>query len=77
LTSRRLPYGQAAAATTGGTGGVGGPGYNSNGQEGAGLNGVTGVLKAGKHSFQLQCNQAGGNIEFEETGVSALMVSAG
>jgi len=72
-----ITFGQAAMATSpGGTTVVGGPGYNSNGQSGAGLNGVTGVLSAGKHTFTLQCNQGGGSIEFEETGISAVALGS-
>jgi len=71
-----ITFGQAAASA-GATPVIGGPGFNSNGQEGAGLNGVTDVLKAGKHDFSLQCNQNLGSIEFEETGVSAVMLGAG
>jgi hypothetical protein len=54
-----------------------GPGYNANTQDGIALNAVTGVLTAGAHSFALQCNQAGGSIEFSETYVSAVMLGAG
>jgi hypothetical protein len=68
-----ITYGQAAMAVTGsGTPVVGGAGFNSNGQSGSGLNGVTTTLSAGKHTFSLQCNQNGGNIQFEETGISAV-----
>ena len=53
---------------------VGGPGFNANGQVGTALNTVTNALSAGAHSFSLQCNQAGGSIEFPETYVSAVMI---
>ena len=56
---------------------AGGPGFNANGQEGGSLSFVTGALAAGTHSFSLQCNQAGGSIEFSETAVSAVMLGAG
>jgi len=56
---------------------VGGPGFNANGQVGTGLNVVSDALPAGTHSFALQCNQAGGSIEFPETYVSAVMLGAG
>jgi hypothetical protein len=68
-----IDYGQAAYVPST----VGGPGYNANGQEGGALNAASGVLAAGTHTASLQCNQAGGSIEFSETDVSALMVGAG
>jgi hypothetical protein len=66
-------FGQAATAPAI----VGGPGYNANGQEGGGLNAVTGSLPAGTHDFSLNCNQAGGSIEFSSTLVSAVMLGNG
>ena len=50
------------------------PGYNQNAQAAMGLNAITDVLPAGAHTFALQCNQAGGSIEFPETYVSAVMI---
>jgi hypothetical protein len=72
-----IDYGQAAYVASGGVTVVGGPGFNANGQEGGGLNVVTDALPTGTHSFALQCNQAGGSIEFSETSVSAAMLGAG
>lgn len=54
-----------------------GPGYNGNTQAAMGLNAITDVLPAGAHTLALQCNQAGGSIEFQETSVSAVMIGAG
>src|SRR5581483_6181903 len=54
-----------------------GVGFNANQQGGIGMNGVTGSLGAGPHSVSLKCNQAGGSVEFPETYVSALGISAG
>jgi len=71
-----ISFGQAPYVASSGTV-VGGPGFNANGQDGGGLNGVTGVLPAGAHAFSLQCNQAGGSIEFSTTQVPAAMQSSG
>ncbi len=54
--------------------GLTGPGYNQNAQAATGMNAITDVLPAGAHTFALQCNQAGGTIEFPETSVSAVMI---
>lgn len=51
-----------------------GPGFNANTQAAMGLNAITDVLPAGAHTLALQCNQAGGSIEFPETSVSAVMI---
>jgi hypothetical protein len=63
-----------AVALDGATAIVGGPGYNANGQVATALNAVTDALPAGTHTFSLQCNQAGGSIEFPETYVAAVML---
>jgi hypothetical protein len=63
-----------AVALAGATAVVGGPGYNANGQVATSLNAVTDALPAGTHTFSLQCNQAGGSIEFPETYVAAVML---
>lgn len=51
-----------------------GPGYNANTEDGFGMNAITDVLAAGAHTFALQCNQAGGSVEFSQTFVSAVML---
>jgi hypothetical protein len=66
-------FGQAAYAPAT----VGGPGFNANTQEGGGLTAVTASLPAGTHDFSLNCNQAGGSIEFSSTMVSAVMLGNG
>jgi hypothetical protein len=72
-----ISFGQAGYVASGGVTVVGGPGYNANGQEGGGLNAVTGPLPAGTHNFALQCDQAGGTVEFSSTSVSAVMLASG
>ena len=72
-----IDYGQAAYVTSGGNTTVGGPGFNANGEEGGALNFVTAALAAGTHTASLQCNQAGGSIEFTQTAVSGVMLGAG
>jgi hypothetical protein len=54
-----------------------GVGFNGNGEGGTGINAVTDVLAAGAHNLTLQCNQAGGSIEYSGNSVSALAVGAG
>jgi hypothetical protein len=63
-----------ANGTVSGAGALAGPGYNQNAQAATGMNAITDVLPAGAHTFALQCNQAGGTIEFPETYVSAVMI---
>jgi hypothetical protein len=60
-----------AAVKGGSTTGLG-PGFNANGQIGISLNGITGALTAGAHSISLECNDAGGTIEYSNTTVSTL-----
>lgn len=54
-----------------------GVGFNPNQQASTALNVVTDALAAGAHSFALQCNQAGGSVEFPESYVSAVALGAG
>ena len=63
-----------ANGTVSAAGALAGPGYNQNAQAATGMNAITDVLPAGAHTFALQCNQAGGTIEFPETYVSAVMI---
>jgi hypothetical protein len=78
LTVDATQIGASVAAGTVAVGaGLTGPGYNANTQDGIGLNAVTGSLSAGAHAFALQCNQAGGSVEFPETFVSAVMLGSG
>ena len=65
--------GQVSAGSSDGLG----VGFNGNNEAATGLNAVTDVLAAGPHSFALQCNQAGGSIQFGHTYVSALAIGAG
>jgi hypothetical protein len=78
LTVDATQIGASVAAGTVAVGaGLTGPGYNANTQDGIGLNAVTDSLSAGAHALALQCNQAGGSIEFPETFVSAVMLGSG
>jgi hypothetical protein len=63
---------QLGAAVKGGSTTGTGPGYNANGDIGLSLNGITGTLTAGPHSIGLDCNDAGGTIEYSNTTVSTL-----
>jgi hypothetical protein len=65
--------GQVSAGSSDGLG----VGFNGNNEAATGLNAVTDVLAVGPHSFALQCNQAGGSIQFGHTYVSALAIGAG
>jgi hypothetical protein len=43
---------------------------------GQGLNAVTGVLSPGTNAFRLQCNEAQGDIDYDEAWLSAVYIGA-